>query len=144
MQVGDIWVHWAGKSHNKYYGFPHWAHDDVVAHVKRWVCVASTPPPPPPEEEKVDLANASYELVATSTFCRDGEKHRTGFPTIEECSGHVAAGFPDAQGFMYSDNMNCDPCFSMDTTNFGPFGPDSVYQFNTGAVEPAVYTPPYT
>ena len=25
IQVGDIWVHYPGKSHNQYYGFPPWA-----------------------------------------------------------------------------------------------------------------------
>ena len=43
---------------------------------------------------------------------------------------HVLMNFGPVPGFMYSENENCDPCYSLDGDNLLPFGPDSVYEFH--------------
>lgn len=90
LQIGDIFVHWAGKSHSKYYGFPHWAHDDVVEWVKHWVCVATPKPEPEPEviEEEKKEEEVSNVLYSAGAFGDAGDKDTmnaalsTGLPLL--------------------------------------------------------------
>ena len=107
-------------------------YEEVVAWVNKRNAqktkMANEHKPPPPTGDAA--GPKGFSLVASSTFCRKGEKERKSYvKSIDECIDHVKSNFGDVPGFMYSKNENCDPCFSIEDYDLAPFGPDSVFKF---------------